>query len=106
MDRAFYTMQAPNQISLSKVRFFFNQATDQLKPTLIDSVLLPLQYLQLCYYLNILLFQSLQQMSLFDAEIDGSSPLVHGWLSHEGNPDELHFFPSGSRGIDANSTFG
>jgi len=44
-------------------------------------------------------------MSLFDAEIDGLSPLVHGWLSHEGNPDELKFFPAGSKGIDANTTF-
>jgi CD109 antigen len=85
MDRAFYTMQAPNQISLSKVN--------------LDS-------LHLRFKLNISCFQSLQQMSLFDAEIDGSTPLVHGWLSHEGNPDQLHFFPSGSRGIDANSTFG
>ena len=39
MDRAFYTMQAPNQISLSKVLFFFNEATDEMKPNLIDFVL-------------------------------------------------------------------
>ncbi|XP_065338347.1 CD109 antigen [Cloeon dipterum] len=66
MDRAFYAMQSPNQISFTK---------------------------------------SLQQMSLFDLEMEGTSPLLHAWVSHEGNPDELHHFPSSSRGIDANATF-
>ncbi|KAF4531995.1 hypothetical protein B566_EDAN006540 [Ephemera danica] len=48
---------------------------------------------------------SLHQMALFDSEVEGSSPHTHAWLSHEGNPDRLQFFPAGSRGVDANSTF-
>lgn len=44
-------------------------------------------------------------MALFDSEVEGSSPLTHAWLSHEGDPDDLLFFPAASKGIDANTTF-
>lgn len=42
-------------------------------------------------------------MSNFDEQTNGT--LTFNWLSHEGNPDELVYFPSSTFGIDANRTF-
>ncbi|KAI4466576.1 macroglobulin / complement [Holotrichia oblita] len=43
------------------------------------------------------------KMSSFDEQTNGT--LRFNWLSHEGNPDELVYFPSSTFGIDANRTF-
>ncbi|KAK9732382.1 Alpha-2-macroglobulin family [Popillia japonica] len=43
------------------------------------------------------------KMSSFDEQTNGT--LKFNWLSHEGNPDELVYFPSSTFGIDANRTF-
>ncbi|CAG9820933.1 unnamed protein product [Phaedon cochleariae] len=64
IDRAFYTMQAGNELTYSKV---------------------------------------ISKMSTFDEQTNGT--LQHDWFSHEGNPDELVYFPSNTYGIDANRTF-
>lgn len=45
----------------------------------------------------------LSKMSTFDESANGTHQ--HSWISHEGNPDELVFFPSSTFGIDANRTF-
>lgn len=42
-------------------------------------------------------------MSTFDEQTNGT--FKHTWYSHEGNPDELVYYPSSSYGIDANRTF-
>lgn len=43
------------------------------------------------------------KMSTFDEETNGT--LSHRWYSHEGNADELVYYPSSTFGIDANRTF-
>ncbi|ERL95681.1 hypothetical protein D910_00111, partial [Dendroctonus ponderosae] len=43
------------------------------------------------------------KMMTFDEHINGT--LQHAWMSHEGYPDELIYFPSSTFGIDANRTF-
>ncbi|CAO1404502.1 unnamed protein product [Diamesa hyperborea] len=43
------------------------------------------------------------KMSAFDEETNGT--FAHRWYSHEGNPDELVYYPSSTFGIDANRTF-
>ncbi|XP_034097633.1 CD109 antigen [Drosophila albomicans] len=43
------------------------------------------------------------KMSNFDEQTNGT--YKHIWYSHEGNPDELVYFPASSFGIDANRTF-
>lgn len=43
------------------------------------------------------------KMSTFDEQTNGT--LKQTWYSHEGNPDELVYYPSASFGIDANRTF-
>lgn len=43
------------------------------------------------------------KMSIFDEDTNGT--LSHRWYSHQGNPDELVYFPSSTYGIDANRTF-
>ncbi|KAJ8926001.1 hypothetical protein NQ315_009856 [Exocentrus adspersus] len=43
------------------------------------------------------------KMSTFDEQSNGT--YRHTWFSHEGNPDELVYFPSSTFGIDANRTF-
>lgn len=43
------------------------------------------------------------KMSTFDEDTNGT--FKHTWVSHEGNPDELVYFPSSTFGIDANRTF-
>lgn len=45
----------------------------------------------------------ISQMSKFDEETNGT--FAHRWYSHEGNPDELLYYPSSTFGIDANRTF-
>ncbi|KAJ8949269.1 hypothetical protein NQ318_022783 [Aromia moschata] len=45
----------------------------------------------------------INKMSNFDEQSNGT--LKHTWFSHEGNPDELVYFPSSTYGIDANRTF-
>ncbi|GLH02408.1 CD109 antigen [Gryllus bimaculatus] len=45
----------------------------------------------------------LSKMSKFDEQTNGT--FVHVWSSHEGDPDELVYFPSSTYGIDANRTF-
>lgn len=42
-------------------------------------------------------------MASFDEHTNGT--LTHTWTSHEGNPDELVYFPSSTFGVDANRTF-
>lgn len=42
-------------------------------------------------------------MATFDEQINGTHR--HSWISHEGNPEELVYFPSSTYGIDANRTF-
>ncbi|XP_067001675.2 CD109 antigen [Anabrus simplex] len=64
IDRAFYAMQAGNELSYSKV---------------------------------------LSKMARFDEETNGT--YAHTWTSHEGDPDEMVYFPSSTFGIDANRTF-
>lgn len=64
IDRAFYTMQAGNELTYAKV---------------------------------------ISKMSTFDEQTNGTHK--HLWLSHEGEPDELVYFPSNTFGIDANRTF-
>ncbi|CAH0551728.1 unnamed protein product [Brassicogethes aeneus] len=64
IDRAFYTMQAGNELTYAKV---------------------------------------ITKMATFDEHINGTHR--HTWMSHEGNPDELVYFPSSTYGIDANRTF-
>lgn len=65
IDRAFYTMQAGNELTYANV---------------------------------------ISKMATFDAETSNGT-LEHIWFSHEGNPDELLYFPASSYGIDANRTF-
>ncbi|XP_030384832.1 CD109 antigen [Scaptodrosophila lebanonensis] len=43
------------------------------------------------------------KMSNFDEQTNGT--YKHIWYSHEGNPDQLVYFPASSFGIDANRTF-
>lgn len=43
------------------------------------------------------------KMSTFDEQTNGTHKQT--WYSHEGNPDELVYYPSASFGIDANRTF-
>lgn len=43
------------------------------------------------------------KMSTFDEQTNGTQKQT--WYSHEGNPDELVYYPSSSFGIDANRTF-
>jgi CD109 antigen len=43
------------------------------------------------------------EMSAFDEATNGT--FSHRWYSHEGNPDELVYYPSSTYGIDANRTF-
>ncbi|XP_069675686.1 CD109 antigen isoform X2 [Periplaneta americana] len=64
IDRAFYTMQAGNELTYAKV---------------------------------------ITKMAAFDEETNGT--FIHKWFSHEGNPDEIVYFPSSTYGIDANRTF-
>ncbi|EFA07485.1 CD109 antigen [Tribolium castaneum] len=64
IDRAFYTMQAGNELTYAKV---------------------------------------LTKMASFDENINGTHE--HIWFSHDGNPDDLVYFPSSTYGIDANRTF-
>ncbi|KAF5280329.1 hypothetical protein FQR65_LT03138 [Abscondita terminalis] len=64
VDKAFYTMQAGNELTYAKV---------------------------------------LTKMASFDEQTNGTHR--HTWISHEGNPDELVYFPSSTYGIDANRTF-
>lgn len=45
----------------------------------------------------------ISKMSKFDEQTNGT--YQHTWFSHEGNPDELVYFPSSTFGIDANRTF-
>jgi CD109 antigen len=45
----------------------------------------------------------ISQMSAFDEETNGT--FAHRWYSHQGNPDELVYYPSSTFGIDANRTF-
>lgn len=42
-------------------------------------------------------------MATFDEQTNGTHQ--HTWISHEGNPEELVYFPSSTYGIDANRTF-
>ncbi|XP_057663740.1 CD109 antigen [Diorhabda carinulata] len=64
IDKAFYTMQAGNELTYAKV---------------------------------------ISKMSTFDEQTNGTHK--HNWFSHEGYPDEIINFPSGTFGIDANRTF-
>ncbi|KAF5272540.1 hypothetical protein FQA39_LY07864 [Lamprigera yunnana] len=64
VDKAFYTMQAGNELTYAKV---------------------------------------LTKMATFDEQTNGT--YKHTWISHEGNPDELVYYPSSTFGIDANRTF-
>lgn len=64
IDRAFYSMQAGNELSYGKV---------------------------------------IEKMASFDENTNGT--YTHGWLSHEGLPDDTVYFPSSTFGIDANRTF-
>ncbi|KAJ3650099.1 hypothetical protein Zmor_021807 [Zophobas morio] len=64
IDRAFYTMQAGNELTYAKV---------------------------------------ISKMASFDENTNGTHQ--HTWSSHEGNPDDLVYFPSSTYGIDANRTF-
>lgn len=43
------------------------------------------------------------KMSTFDEQTNGTHKQT--WYSHEGNPDQLVYYPSASFGIDANRTF-
>ncbi|XP_050294787.1 CD109 antigen [Anthonomus grandis grandis] len=43
------------------------------------------------------------KMMTFDERLNGTRR--HGWMSHEGYPDELVYFPTGTYGIDVNRTF-
>ncbi|XP_055682834.1 CD109 antigen [Lutzomyia longipalpis] len=43
------------------------------------------------------------KMATFDEQTNGT--FKHRWYSHEGNPDELVYYPSSTFGIDANRTF-
>nr|CAD7577964.1 unnamed protein product [Timema californicum] len=45
----------------------------------------------------------IMKMSTFDEDTNGT--FVHQWFSHEGNPDEMVYYPSSTYGIDANRTF-
>lgn len=45
----------------------------------------------------------ISKMSTFDEQTNGTHKQT--WYSHEGNPDELVYYPSSSFGIDANRTF-
>ncbi|VVC38101.1 Hypothetical protein CINCED_3A025405 [Cinara cedri] len=45
----------------------------------------------------------LTKMERFDEDTNGT--IMHTWLSHEGSPDEIVYFPSSTFGIDANRTF-
>jgi CD109 antigen len=45
----------------------------------------------------------ISKMSAFDEATNGT--FKHTWYSHEGNPDELVYYPSSTFGIDVNRTF-
>ena len=45
----------------------------------------------------------ISKMASFDENTNGTHQ--HTWSSHEGNPDDLVYFPSSTYGIDANRTF-
>lgn len=47
--------------------------------------------------------QVITKMASFDEQTNGT--FKHTWLSHEGDPDELVYYPSSTFGIDANRTF-
>lgn len=42
-------------------------------------------------------------MATYDEETNET--FTHTWFSHEGNAEELVYFPSSTFGIDANRTF-
>ncbi|XP_015596122.1 CD109 antigen isoform X2 [Cephus cinctus] len=64
IDRAFYTMQAGNELTYSNV---------------------------------------ITKMAYFGEQTNGTH--LHNWLHHDGDPDEVVYFPSSTFGIDANRTF-
>lgn len=64
----------------------------------IDSAFYTMQAGNELTYANVIL-----KMSTFDEQTNGTHK--HTWYSHEGNPDELVYYPSSSFGIDANRTF-
>lgn len=64
MDKAYYNMQAGNELTYAKV---------------------------------------ITKMATFDEQTNGT--LTQTWSSHEGDPDELVYFPSSTFGIDPNRTF-
>ena len=64
VDRAFYTMQAGNELTYANV---------------------------------------LEKMAYFGEETNGTHS--HTWLYHDGDPDEIVYFPSSTFGIDVNRTF-
>ncbi|CAG9805498.1 unnamed protein product [Chironomus riparius] len=45
----------------------------------------------------------ISKMSAFDEDTNGT--FSHRWYSHEGNPDDLVYYPSSTYGVDANRTF-
>ncbi|XP_055588563.1 CD109 antigen-like [Uranotaenia lowii] len=45
----------------------------------------------------------INKMSYFDEQTNGT--FKQRWISHEGDPDELVYYPSSSFGVDANRTF-
>ncbi|KAG7207858.1 hypothetical protein KM043_009457 [Ampulex compressa] len=45
----------------------------------------------------------IKKMAHFDEETNGTH--AHTWLFHDGDPDEIVYFPSSTFGIDANRTF-
>lgn len=47
--------------------------------------------------------QVITKMGTFDEQTNGT--FKHTWVSHQGNPDELVYFPSSTFAIDANRTF-
>uniref|UniRef100_A0A1B6D127 TEP1-F n=1 Tax=Clastoptera arizonana TaxID=38151 RepID=A0A1B6D127_9HEMI len=64
LDRAFYTMQAGNELTYAKV---------------------------------------LKSMATYDEDTNGT--FTQTWYSHEGNAEEVVYYPSSTFGIDANRTF-
>lgn len=64
VDRAFYTMQAGNELTYSNV---------------------------------------ISKMAYYGEETNGTHS--HSWLYHDGDPDEIVYFPSSTFGIDVNRTF-
>ena len=47
--------------------------------------------------------QVLMKMDQYDH--GGNSSILHTWLSHSGDPDDIVHLPSSTYGIDANQTF-